>query len=63
MTKDNNYIIAVYEEYCGIGSTLRVAFNDLKSNGPNLDEEEVTFYRAVKLNVELEFVEIPQNEN
>lgn len=58
---DKDCFIAVYEEFCGIGSTLKTAFNDLKSNGPTIDEEEVIFYRAAEIRVELEFVEVPEN--
>jgi hypothetical protein len=61
--KNNDCFIAVYEEFYGEGSTLRTAFNDLKSNGLAFDEDEVTFYRATRIKVELEFVEVPENES
>lgn len=52
--KDKDCFIAVYEEFYGKGSTLELAFADLKSNGPSgIDLEEVEFYESVQLDVEL----------
>jgi hypothetical protein len=57
--KDNDCFIAVYDEFCGIGSTLRAAYEDLKSSGPTFEHDEVTFYKATLLKVELEFAIVP----
>lgn len=57
--KDYDCFIAVYDEFCGTGSTLDLAYQDLKSNGPSFDQDEVTFYKATLIKVELAFTIIP----
>jgi len=59
--KNSDCFIAVVDEFCGIGSSLQLAYDDLKSNGPTFDQEDVTFYEATKLKVQLEFVIVPEN--
>jgi len=58
--ENNECFMAVYEEYCDTGSTLKIALADLKSSAPTFDDDEVQFYRAKEFIVERQLVEVPE---
>ena len=62
MPKNTEEFIAICEEYCGVGSTLDEAYNDLKVRGTNFEQEDVVFYRAQKLNVQLKLTIVPNTD-
>jgi len=61
LNTDKECFIAIYDsEYCGIGSSLIIALNELKQTDATFKDEEVDFYKATKINVEFQLVEVPE---
>jgi hypothetical protein len=64
MATEEKVFIAIHDEFCGIGSTIEVSINDLKLNHPGtFEHEDLDFYKAVKIEVEVQFVEITKDGN
>lgn len=58
---ENECFIAIYDdEYCGVGASLKIALEALKATDAVFKDEEVEFYKATKINVEFQVVEVPE---
>lgn len=57
---ENERFIAIYDDYCGVGASLKTALKTLKATDAVFKDEEVDFYKATKISVEFQVIEVPE---